>query len=339
MSFRTRRQQPRDIDLQRVNAQQARRVLDRLVDYKRIKIELKIADLAVRKADAVATLTVQPIAGPVESLNLNAEALKVSKVSVGGKPVEFASDAHTLGLRFDPALQPGVDSDLRVEYAIEDPPMGLNFTPAYPDRPGYPAEVHTQGESEFNRGWFPCHDFPNVRSSTELVVDVPEGVMVSGNGRLMSKRTDGGRTVWHWLQEKPHVAYLVSMVAGDFAVVPIENSRSKVPMHVWVPKDREGDVARTYVRTDEMIVLFEKVFGQKYPWDRYDQLVVRDFGAGGMENTSVTTMHPGAILDEIAAADDDMDGLVSHELCHQWTGDLITCKSWAHIWLNEGWAT
>ncbi len=312
---------------------------DRLVDTRRIKVELKIADLAVRKAQAVATLTVRPIAGPVDALNLNAEALQVSKVSLGGKAVEFASDGHTLGLRFEPALPAGADSDIRVEYAIQDPPMGLNFTPAYPDRPGYPAEVHTQGESEFNRGWFPCHDFPNERQSTELVVDVPEGLMVSGNGRLVSKKTEGGRSVWHWLQEKPHVAYLVSMVAGDFAVVPIDNKLSGVPMHVWVPKDRAGDVERTYGRTDRMIALFERVFGQKYPWDRYDQLVVRDFGAGGMENTSATTMHPGAILDEIAAADDDMDGLVSHELCHQWTGDLVTCRSWAHIWLNEGWAT
>ena len=312
---------------------------DRVVDYLKIRVELKVADLAVRKADGVATLTVRPIAAPVESLALNAEQLKVSKVSVGGRAVEHSSDGHVLGLRFEPPLPMGADSDIRVEYSVEDPQMGLTFAPAYPDRPGYPAEMHTQGQSEFNRGWFPCHDFPNERQATELVVDVPEGVMVSGNGRLVSKKTEGGRTVWNWLQEKPHVAYLVSMVAGDFAVVPIENKRSGVPMHVWVPKDRAGDVARTYGRTDEMMVLFEEVFGQKYPWDRYDQLVVRDFGSGGMENTSATTMHPGAILDEIAAADDDMEGLISHELCHQWTGDLITCRSWAHIWLNEGWAT
>ena len=312
---------------------------DRLVDTKKLKVELTLPDLAVRKGDAVATLTVQPIAGPVAALPLAAEGLKIRKVTVGGKAVEFASDDHTLGLRFDPPLPAGTDSDIRIEYAIENPPMGLNFTPGYPDRPGYPAEVHTQGESEFNRGWIPCHDFPNERMSTELVVDVPEGLVVSGNGKLVSQETKNGRSVWHWLQEKPHVAYLISMVAGDFARVPLDSKLSGVPMQVWVPKDRTGDVERTYGRTDRMIKLFEKVFGQKYPWDRYDQLVVRDFGAGGMENTSATTMHPGAILDEIAAADDDMDGLVSHELCHQWTGDLVTCKSWEHIWLNEGWAT
>jgi aminopeptidase N len=88
-----------------------------------------------------------------------------------------------------------------------------------------------------------------------------------------------------------------------------------------------------------MVTMFERRFGVKYPWARYDQLLVRNFGAGGMENTSATSMHPGAVYDPIARKEQDLDGLISHELCHQWTGDLITCKSWEHIWLNEGWAT
>ena len=58
-----------------------------------------------------------------------------------------------------------------------------------------------------------------------------------------------------------------------------------------------------------------------------------------MENTSATTMHSGALLDSTALLEGDIDGLISHELCHQWTGDLMTCKSWEHLWLNEGWAT
>jgi aminopeptidase N len=312
---------------------------DRLVDMQRIRVELKFPDLAQRRAEAVATLSVQAIQDPVGSLNLNAEGLKVSSVTLGGKPVEHSSDGHRLGLRFDPPLTRDAAADIRVTYEIDHPYDGMNFSPAYPDRPGYAAEVHTQGQPEMNRHWFPCLDFPSERQSTELVVDVPEGVVVSGNGRLVSQKSEGGRAVWHWLQEKPHVAYLVTLVAGDFARVPLDNRLSGVPMEVWVPRDRAGDVERTYGRTDRMMALFERVFGEKYPWDRYDQLVVRNFGSGGMENTSATTMHPGAILDEIAAADDDMDGLISHELCHQWTGDLITCRSWAHIWLNEGWAT
>jgi aminopeptidase N len=63
------------------------------------------------------------------------------------------------------------------------------------------------------------------------------------------------------------------------------------------------------------------------------------FNAGGMENTSTTTLHEMSVMDERAALDQDLEGLIAHELAHQWFGDMITCKTWAHIWLNEGFAT
>jgi aminopeptidase N len=213
----------------------------------------------------------------------------------------------------------------------------MTFTTSSPEAPNYAAEVHTQGQTNTNRHWFICHDFPNERMSTELIVDVPADFSVSSNGKLVSSLTSGGRAVWHYLQEKPHVAYLVSLVIGKFDVIAIPHPRVK--LNVWVPQGLGDRVSQTYGRTGEMIDLFEKRFGVPYPWDRYDQICAKNFGAGGMENTSATTMYPTAILDKTALLDGDLDGLISHELCHQWTGDFITCKGWEHIWLNEGWAT
>ena len=105
-------------------------------------------------------------------------------------------------------------------------------------------------------------------------------------------------------------------------------------MTVWVPPGMADAAQRTYGRTGAMLDLFEDRFGAPYPWDRYDQLVVRNFAAGGMENTSATTLQPFALLDEAALLDGDIDGLIAHELGHQWFGDLLTCRTWAHIWLN-----
>ena len=88
-----------------------------------------------------------------------------------------------------------------------------------------------------------------------------------------------------------------------------------------------------------MISVFERLLDEPYPWARYAQLVVTNFNAGGMENTSATSMFDFAILSPEALLDHEFEGLISHELAHQWFGDLLTCNSWEHLWLNEGFAT
>ncbi len=310
---------------------------DRLVDYLHMKLQMRFEDLNDMQFTATETLTVKPIGTPVDSLTLDAVNLDIHRAQIAGRTIEHYHDGQHLTLRFSPPLQPDTESAIEIEYTCDHPVDGMFFTPSSPDAPDYTAEVHTQGQPESNRYWFIAHDFPNERMTTELIVNVPARCSVSSNGRLESHLNLEDRSVWHYLQDKSHVSYLVSLVIGEFDIVEIPHSR--VPMKVWVPKGKGDLVMDTYGRTGAMIDCFEKHFGVPYPWDRYDQLVIKNFGAGGMENTSVTSMYPTALFDPIALRDGDMDGLISHELCHQWTGDLLTCKSWAHIWLNEGWAT
>src|SRR6187551_2462498 len=84
-----------------------------------------------------------------------------------------------------------------------------------------------------------------------------------------------------------------------------------------------------------MVAYFSKIFDEPYPWDKYAQGLVRNFRAGGMENTSLTTMQSSSARAGAGTQDD----VISHELAHQWFGDLMTCKGWEHGWLNEGWAS
>ncbi len=324
---------------------------DPQVEYRAMRLELDFPDLAAGRFTGVQRLQVAPIGVPVQALRLDAEGLRIEAVEVDGAPAEFAHDGSVLVIRFPRPLVAvagaagarAAATEVVVRYAGERPVDGLTFSAATPEVPGAApargAEVHTQGQTETNRYWFPIHDFPNVRVPTELVVTVPKGLQASANGALVSHEARGDRETWHWRQEKPHVPYLVSLVIGDFDRVELPNPLSRVPMAVWAPKGRGADALATYANTDRMMKVFERAFGQPYPWARYDQLIVRNFGAGGMENTSVTTMMPTAVHDEAARAEQDLDGLISHELCHQWTGDLVTCRSWEHIWLNEGWAT
>ena len=88
-----------------------------------------------------------------------------------------------------------------------------------------------------------------------------------------------------------------------------------------------------------MIDFFSERIGVPYAYPRYSQITVPEFIFGGMENTTATTLTDLVLLDERAAIDHDVEGLVSHELAHQWWGDLLTCREWSEAWLNEGFAT
>ena len=310
---------------------------DRIVDYLHMTLDMRFEDIEQRHFTATQTLRFAPIGNPAESITLDAVDLDIASVTLDGEAVEHYSDGKQLTLRFDPPLAAGRPREVVIEYACDNPTAGMVFTPSASDVSHYTAEVHTQGQTVTNRHWFPCFDHPNERLTTELIIDVPSGYAASGNGRLVSNTDDGHRAVWHYLQDKPHVNYLVAMVIGKYDIVEIPHPR--VPMQVWVPQGQGHLVMGSYGRTGEMIDMFEQRFGIAYPWDRYDQLLVKNFGAGGMENTSATTMYPTAVLDETALADGNLESLIAHELAHQWTGDMITCKSWTHIWLNEGWAT
>lgn len=330
------------------------------VTYHHMRLDIDIPDMSVPRFDAVQTLTISPVARPLESLTLNAMLLDIRAVSVragqagAASTAAFTHDGEHLRISFDPPLAPGVRTELITRYAVNDPPFGLIWTLPSPHWPGRAPQIHTQGQPEDNRYWFPMHDFPNVRLTTELVVSVPAGFEVLSNGRMVSgpARTQSeraplrGRATFHWLQDKPHVTYLVSLIVGKFdivdvAPVPIGRAGSSrpIPMPVYVPPGRAADVAGTYGRTPQMMEHFARLIDEPYPWDQYAHAVVWNFAPGGMENTSATTMHDTAILSPRALADADIEGLISHELAHQWFGDLITCNSWEHIWLNEGFAT
>ena len=312
---------------------------DRTVDLQHMKLTLDIPDMNTPTFTATEELTFAPIGSPVSVLTLNAVDFTLGEITgTGGATVEDVSyDGQTLQIKFARPIPAGQTAGVQINYSIDDPTDGLIWTPQSEGWGDRAAQIHTQGQTEFNRHWFATHDYPNERLTTEIVATVPEGFLVSANGRLVNERTRNGRSTFHWLQDTDHVSYLVSMVIGEFDVVDV--GTDTVPMPVYVPPGRAADVQGTYGRTADMLRVFEERFGEPYPYDRYAQLVVWNFAPGGMENTSATTMYDTAIFNDADLRDDDIEGLIAHELGHQWFGDLITCNRWADIWLNEGFAT
>jgi aminopeptidase N len=315
---------------------------DRPVDIRHIRLDLRV-DLPNQTVDGVARLQIQSLR-PLASVALDAVGFEVKSVSLArddkdGAPAHFSHDGHKLTIDLDPPWPPAQLGTLTIDYRIRKPKDGLYFFGPTPEEPDVPLTVWSQGEPISNRYWFPCLDQPNQRQTTELVVTVAPGFEVLSNGKLVERREDpADHTVtFHWLQDKPHVSYLVTLVVGKFDVVREEWQGT--PVLYYVPQGRRADVARTFGRTREMIDYFSRRFGVRYPWEKYAQVVVEQFTGGGMENTSATTLVDSALHDDRSMLDSTPDGLIAHELAHQWWGDLLTCRDWAHLWLNEGFAS
>jgi len=302
---------------------------DKVVDVLHIDLHLR-PDLDARVLYGVCTTTVEAIEDGVRSLRLDAIDLTIEEVTRDGVAIAHRSTSTSLTVEFSEALRAGERTAFVVRYRAEQPCRGLYFV----DRP---RQAWTQSQDQDARYWFPCFDYPAEKQPTSTTIVVPRGLFALGNGALISRTDEGDTTVFRYEQSIPHATYLVTLVAGDFA--EIEQRHERVPVWYYVERGREDDGERSFGHTPKMIDCFEETIGVPYPYARYGQIAVANFIFGGMENTAATTQTDRTLHDARAHLDFSSDPLVSHELAHQWFGDLVTCRDWAQAWLNEGFAT
>ncbi len=314
---------------------------DRPVDIKHIALELKV-DVPAKEVKGAATIDLAALRD-VRSVRFDAVDFSLDKVMIARgenppSPADFHNDGNSIEVFFgDQPLPERSSAKIHITYSISDPKSGLHFFGPSETEPEVPYVVWSQGETTYNRYWLPCLDNPNEMQTTEMKVTVAAGNEAISNGHLVSKTENADKTTtFHWRQDKPHVAYLMTLVVGDF-YKELDSWRGK-PVMYYVPPEHKDNLRRSFGNTARMLELFSTLTGVEYPWDKYAQVCVEGFG-GGMENTSATTLGPRTLHDARAHLDTSSDGLVAHELAHQWFGDLVTCKDWSHTWLNEGFAT
>jgi len=309
---------------------------DLVVDVRHMKLEIAI-DPRKRAISGTATHTVRAINDGVRAVEFDAVEMRVTKVTVGGRAARFDYADPVLRVELGRALKADAETDIAISYSAT-PRRGLYFVAPDKNYPKKPLQAWTQGQDEDSRHWYPCIDFPNHQQTSEVIVTVPAGMISIGNGELRSVRDNrNGSRTYHWYQAIPHVTYLLSQVVGTFE--EIEDRVDGTLLQYYGPRGRRADLERTLARTPAMVRFFNDATGEPYPYPRYAQTFVADFIFGGMENITATTLTETSLLDRRASLDSDSDGLIAHELAHQWFGDLITCREWAHAWLNEGFAT
>jgi aminopeptidase N len=284
--------------------------------------------------------TFSAVGKPIDLLEMDADHLRIKSVrNAAGKKLDFDLLGGKLAIRLGQALVAGRSSTVIVDYEAHQPTQGIYFVQPDKAYPKKPVQVWTQGQDQDAHYWFPCIDYPNAKATTEVIATVPSDFFVLSNGALVSvteNKKDKTKT-YHWKMDTPHVTYLVSCVAGKFS--EHTDMLGQLPVSYYVVPGREADGERSFGKTPKMLKFFADRIGVPYPYAKYAQVAVADFIFGGMENTSATTQTDTTLHDARAHLDFSSDGLVAHELAHQWFGDLLTCKDWSHAWLNEGFAT
>jgi aminopeptidase N len=310
---------------------------DRTFDVRHLRIAIDV-DPAKKSIAGTVTHTIRPFLDDLRTAEFDCAELEVSRVTANGRRCTHRVEGGKLVVELPAPARRGRDVDVAVTYSGR-PRRGLYFIAPDEDRPDRRVEVWSQGQDEDSRYWFPCVDYPNEKQSTEVIATVPAGMKALSNGRMLKHTKDARRRTetFHWRLDFPHVAYLVTLVVGRFDV--FETKWRGIPVTYWAPEGRLADVKRTLARTPQMMTHFSEKTGVAYPYPQYAQVYVQEFIFGGMENTSATTLTDSAIMDRWSEDEAWMDGLVAHELAHQWFGDYVTCRDWSHGWLNEGFAT
>jgi aminopeptidase N len=307
-------------------------------DAEHVRLDLAF-DETRRSIHGRATETVRLLRDGVEAIDLDADEMRVVAARLAdGRPLAFEARPPRLRIALEGRHRTGEQVTFVVEYEAT-PRRGVYFVGPDARRPHLPKQVWSHSWPEDARYWFPCHDDPADTVTSEMVLTTPATYEAIGNGDLVDVRETAGRKVWHWKMDRPHPTYLVSFVAGEYEEVRDEAASPRVPLGYFVYRGRADDARRTFAHTPEMIRLFSERSGLPYPFAKYSQAVAADFLFGGMENVTAVTLADEALLEPRARADTSSDGVIAHELAHQWWGDAVTVRRWADVWLSEGFAT
>jgi aminopeptidase N len=308
-------------------------------DVLHYKIEVSF-DEAQRKVMGTVSTTLVPFTPGLTHVIFDAEEMTIDSVSLArGKTLTFTTGPKTLDILLD-RMYSYRDTITVVTHYWCTPRRGLFFIQPDSAYPHVPWQIWTQGEDMDNHFWFPCYDFPNDRATTEVLATVRSSYTALSNGKLLGVTEDRkkGTKTFHWKESKPHVAYLVMLAIGEYAV--LKDTVGKLPLEYYVYPEQVDDARICFRPTPDVMTFFSRVTGVPFPWEKYAQVLIHDFTVGGMENTSACSLLDHAtVYDARQRVDHSSSSLIAHELAHQWWGDLVTCKDWRHLWLNESFAS
>jgi len=301
-------------------------------------------------------VTLKPHFYPTDSLTLDAKGMDISNISVvkNGKniPLKYVYDSLKLKISLDKKYTSAENYTLYLSYTAKPDELKVKGSAAISDAKGLyfinsdgadktkPIQIWTQGETESSSAWFPTIDKPDQKTLEEISMTVPSKYVTLSNGKLISQKPAGtGLRTDTWKMDKPNAPYLFMMAVGDFKIYKDKWKDKEVSYYLepaFAPFAKQ-----IFGYTPELIGFYSQKLGVDFPWNKYSQIVVRDYVSGAMENTTAT-LHgeyvqktPREMLDDNYSQG---ESTIAHELFHQWFGDYVTCESWSNLTVNESFA-
>lgn len=337
---------PRDYQLPLYNA-----AFTRTNDLLHTKLEVRF-DFENQYVLGKAILDFEPYFYPTSTLVLDAKGFELHNVALAknGEKLTYEYKEDLITIQLDKEYQPKEKYSILIEYTAKPNERKVGGSAAITQDKGFyfinpkgeeankPTQLWTQGETESNSCWFPTIDKPNERCTQEITVTIRDDFETLSNGILKSStKNDDGTRSDYWVMDKPHAPYLFMLAIGDFAVV--KDTWKGKEVTYYMEKEYEQYAKRIFPYTPEMLSFYSDLFGYEYPWQKYAQIVVRDYVSGAMENTT------GVIFGEFMNGTErelidekNNERIVAHEMVHHWFGDLVTCESWSNLPLNESFA-
>ena len=307
------------------------------------------------RMNGIATITAKPHFYASDSLILDAKGMDILSVQLDKKELSFSYlDSLTLKIKLNKTYNRKEKYTVVINYIAKPDERktsgssaitsdkGLYFINPKGEDTNKMPQIWTQGETESSSVWFPTIDSPNAKTTQEIFITVEDKFMTLSNGKLVaSKKNPNGTRTDHWIQELPHAPYLFMMGIGEFKTVKDSYTRpdgSKMEVNYIVEPEWEKSAKAIFGETPNMIRHFSELLGYEFAWDKYSQIVVRDYVSGAMENTGAVVFGDYAYKTDRELLDGNDQSTIAHELFHHWFGDLVTCESWSNLSLNESFA-
>jgi len=299
-------------------------------------------------------LTVKPHFYPTDSLTLDAQGMDIKSVALlgtkGNQPLKHIYQNNKLYITLDKVYKNTEKYTVVIEYTAKPDELKVQGSAAITDAKGLyfinpdgtdkdkPTQIWTQGETESSSAWFPTIDKPDQKTTQEISITVKSKYATLSNGKLIGQKANSnGTRTDTWKMDLPHSPYLFMMAVGDFKITK-DAYKDKEVSYYLEPKYAPF-AKQIFGKTPAMIKFYSDLLGVDYPWNKYAQVVARDYVSGAMENTTATLHGEQVQKTDRELLDGNEEGTIAHELFHQWFGDYVTAESWSNLTMNESFAT